>query len=422
MGSCMAISSDLMQKLLTLLRPVMENESQRRGYLIRAFGTDTPVLHRLVLNTPTNDFIPSLVNELVAFGEISPRKPALCALLEVIREDVGEDVKVSIDELLKDIRAENICNTSRISNTVIQQVDQYLSNNASILLERLLLQEAKDLVKVLQGKIDACPVVISTDNKFQCLQCIEYLEAKSEPFLQIIARIIYHDHNSQYVPSLVRAFKIIANQALPSKNKFPDEKSRFIRLYPLALATYMVFMLGVQENRNQLLRDILSIQLNRQLDSLPNLPLTCTLTYIYDYSDSIFNMVLGGTYFVPVVERIKQFIAPWINDFVLDVDTAFYQGEFVLGLADIEAEKPEYLPQERILTLRGRYLYAFEAIPVIQEFIRNYSQWLLDFYPNLEQLLWNFDATASKLDLGDYSRMHGFCRNAFATYRGQRYY
>ncbi|MEM7578317.1 MAG: hypothetical protein AAF316_00435 [Cyanobacteria bacterium P01_A01_bin.80] len=102
----MAINSDLMQKLLPLLRPLMENESQRRGYLIRAFGADTPVLHRIVLNTPTNDFIPNFVNELVAFGEISPGKSALFRFLEVIREDVGEDVKLRIDELLQQFREE----------------------------------------------------------------------------------------------------------------------------------------------------------------------------------------------------------------------------------------------------------------------------------------------------------------------------
>ncbi|RAM48151.1 MAG: hypothetical protein C6Y22_29420 [Hapalosiphonaceae cyanobacterium JJU2] len=102
----MAINSELMQKLLPLLRPLMENESQRRGYLIRALGTNNLVQHRLVFNTPTNDFIPSLVNELVAFGNISPGKPALCALLEMIREDVGEDVKLRIDELLQNIREE----------------------------------------------------------------------------------------------------------------------------------------------------------------------------------------------------------------------------------------------------------------------------------------------------------------------------
>ncbi|MEC4814436.1 MAG: XRE family transcriptional regulator, partial [Scytonema sp. PMC 1069.18] len=99
----MAISSELMQKLLPLLRPLMENENQRRGYLIRALGTDNPVLHRLVLNTSTNDFIPNLVNELVVFGNISPAKPGLCALLEVIREDVGEDIKLRIEELLQEI-------------------------------------------------------------------------------------------------------------------------------------------------------------------------------------------------------------------------------------------------------------------------------------------------------------------------------
>ncbi|OKH37434.1 hypothetical protein FACHB389_09900 [Nostoc calcicola FACHB-389] len=84
----------------------MENESQRRGYLIRALGINTPVQYRLNFNTPTNDFIPNLVNELVSFGEIAPGQPALCALLEVIREDVGEDIQVRIDNLLREIKRE----------------------------------------------------------------------------------------------------------------------------------------------------------------------------------------------------------------------------------------------------------------------------------------------------------------------------
>lgn len=61
----MAINSELMQKLFPLLRPLMENESQRRGYLIRALGTDTSMLYNLALNTPTNDFIPNLLNQLI---------------------------------------------------------------------------------------------------------------------------------------------------------------------------------------------------------------------------------------------------------------------------------------------------------------------------------------------------------------------
>lgn len=102
----MAITNQIIQELLPLLRPLMEDEKERRAYLIRALGTDAPVLHRLVWNIPVNVFIPNMVRELVDFGEITRGQPALCALLEVIREDVGEDVKVDIDEVLQKIREE----------------------------------------------------------------------------------------------------------------------------------------------------------------------------------------------------------------------------------------------------------------------------------------------------------------------------
>lgn len=105
-----------MQKILHLLRPLMENESQRRGYLFRALGTDTPVQYRLAFGTPTNDFIANLVNELVAYGETSSGKPALCALLEVVREDVGNDIQVQIDNLLQQI------NINRVKNPESEQI------------------------------------------------------------------------------------------------------------------------------------------------------------------------------------------------------------------------------------------------------------------------------------------------------------
>lgn len=101
----MAISSDIIQKLLHLLRPFMQSESQRKGYLMRSLGMNTPVLNRLVFNQPVDDFITDMLRELVALSETTAAKPA-CALLEAIREDVGEDVKVSIDELLQQIKKE----------------------------------------------------------------------------------------------------------------------------------------------------------------------------------------------------------------------------------------------------------------------------------------------------------------------------
>jgi hypothetical protein len=100
----MAISGDIIQKLLPLLRPLMEEENQRRGYLMRALGMDAPVLRRLVWNTPVDVFITGMVKELVVFGEVTPGKPTLCALLVEIRKDVGVDIRVRIDELIVEVQ------------------------------------------------------------------------------------------------------------------------------------------------------------------------------------------------------------------------------------------------------------------------------------------------------------------------------
>jgi hypothetical protein len=102
----MAISSASIQKLLVLLRPYLRDENERRAYLLRALGMNAPVLNRLILNTSVDVFITNMVNELVAFGDIAPGQPALCVLLEVIREDVGVDVRSDIDELLLQLKKE----------------------------------------------------------------------------------------------------------------------------------------------------------------------------------------------------------------------------------------------------------------------------------------------------------------------------
>ena len=99
----MAISNDRIQQLLSILRPYFRNEHERRAYLMRALGTDTSVLNRLAMNTPVDTFIPTMIEELVLVGNIAPGKPALCGLLEVIREDVGVDKKAKIDELLRQL-------------------------------------------------------------------------------------------------------------------------------------------------------------------------------------------------------------------------------------------------------------------------------------------------------------------------------
>ena len=418
----MAISGDIIQKLLRLLRPHLQDEKERKGYLILALGTNTDALN-LIWNEPVNIFVPHMVQELVAFGEATPGKPALCALLEVIRENVGVDTHDSIDKLLLQIReelqkAEITGKSLPTTDALIEQVKQYLFDpNRYIFLNDLLLQESKALAGVMQGELEACPWGLSTHNQSQCQQCIEYLEAKTERFVRMLATIVYHDQKAQFITSIAQAFRTLARDSVPINTACTDE-SRWVRLYPLALAIYTVFIVGVQEEREQLLRTVLRTPLKRQAASLPGLPIVYVLSYLDRYSDSIFNAVLGGPrYFVPVAERIKKILLPWLEELLLDADAAFYQGEFVLGLANIEA--PYYLSDKKRLSLQGLYLYYPEARPILKAFLCDSSQWLVSLYPSLEDLLDIFDTTASKLDRSGFGRMSGFCSGAVAAFRGE---
>ncbi len=102
----MVVSKESIQKILLLLRPYMQDERERRAYLMRALGVDAPVLNRLVWNTSVDVFVVGMVKELVAFGEVAPGQSALYALLEVIREDAGVGSKERINELLWQLREE----------------------------------------------------------------------------------------------------------------------------------------------------------------------------------------------------------------------------------------------------------------------------------------------------------------------------
>jgi|GEM_PF-2322617 len=396
----MEISRGLITKLLDLLRPFLQDEGKRQAYLFRAFGTASDRLN-LTWKQPTNTFIPELLKELLDFGEISRGQPALCAFLEVIREDVGVDVQDSIDELVQQIRqelqkAEITGNSFQTTDALIEQVEQYLYDpNGYIFLNKLVLQETKALAEVMQGELEACPWVLSKHNQSQCQQCIEYLEAQSERFVRILATIIHHDKNAQFITPVAKALKALARLPIFINTTFRNE-SRWLRFYPLALAIYTVFIVGVEEEREQLLRTVLGIPWNRQADSLPNLPIVELLIYLDCRSRSIFNAALGTSYCAPVAERIKRILLPWLEELLLDADAAFYQGEFVLGLADIEA--PPYLSDEKRLSLKGLYLYYPEARPILKAFLCDSSQWLVSLYPSLEDLLDIFNTTASKVD------------------------
>lgn len=90
-------------ELVKLLRPFLENERNRRSFLVLALGNDEPVLQHISWGGAVAIFIPDMVCKLADYGEVAPGKQALWALLEYVRSQVGVDVQQRIDKLIRQL-------------------------------------------------------------------------------------------------------------------------------------------------------------------------------------------------------------------------------------------------------------------------------------------------------------------------------
>jgi hypothetical protein len=86
------------QQIIDLIAPLMSTEGERRALLILTLF-DHPLLKQLDYTQPTLNFVAYLVDRLNQFGKLDDNRPALWALLETAREQVGLDQKHLIDSL-----------------------------------------------------------------------------------------------------------------------------------------------------------------------------------------------------------------------------------------------------------------------------------------------------------------------------------
>ena len=86
------------QNIIDLLTPLMATEQDRRAFLILTL-VNHPLLSQIDFTGPTQTFLPLMVDKLYQFGKLDDGRPALWALLEGAREQVGLDDKHRIDAL-----------------------------------------------------------------------------------------------------------------------------------------------------------------------------------------------------------------------------------------------------------------------------------------------------------------------------------
>lgn len=100
----MAINNDLMQKILPILIQHLKDEKDCQSYLAKAFGFNETISKRITWNTSKDIFITDMVKVLNIYSEITPGKPAICALLTEIRKDVGVDIQINIDKIITEFQ------------------------------------------------------------------------------------------------------------------------------------------------------------------------------------------------------------------------------------------------------------------------------------------------------------------------------
>ncbi len=94
----MRLDRNTLNELTDLLAPSMRSESARRALLIEAL-IDIPLLDQIEYGGSTRTFIINMISRLIDYGELASGQPALWALMETVRAQVGPDKQRRIDAL-----------------------------------------------------------------------------------------------------------------------------------------------------------------------------------------------------------------------------------------------------------------------------------------------------------------------------------
>jgi tetratricopeptide (TPR) repeat protein len=92
----------LFDQVVYQLLPEMNDEANRKALVVQAL-MGSPILDKIEWTGSASPFTVLLVQKLEIFGDISPRHPALIALLQQVQTSVGDDRKAEIDALIKQL-------------------------------------------------------------------------------------------------------------------------------------------------------------------------------------------------------------------------------------------------------------------------------------------------------------------------------
>jgi WD40 repeat protein len=125
MSKIFKLEPNILNELVNLLRPFLEDERSRRPFLVLALGNDAPVLQHINWNGSVASFTPEMLDQLVNIGG----EKAFYAVLEHTKSQVGIEGKERIDILLKKSSSNTIVlDSSTTYNEDLEEADKILFN------------------------------------------------------------------------------------------------------------------------------------------------------------------------------------------------------------------------------------------------------------------------------------------------------
>jgi hypothetical protein len=282
--------------------------------------------------------------------------------------------------------------TDRINAALVKEED---------LIARSLLEEARKIDGFLRsGEVPWACQVLDKQRTTETLQKIE--EVCQELWLAIIS-LAARDEKGAYDDALLRAVSYLAKAVDPPLGVSFTELGRNLRYYPLIVALYLICITGVSKKRDKLLKKVLKLELQGRSRYDEPLPITYAL----------FMIRRAGEFFQPLHQdhprtRLCDPIATFIksltdrlldsDDPLWDKETDFYAGECVLSISPLDSlEKATNRPMIGHPS-SGLFLYASEATPIINRFLRKEIGWIQRLFDRpLDEVLAEFDKMAPQL-------------------------
>jgi hypothetical protein len=130
----MAISGELTNELVAILKIYLTDSKDCIAYLRRLLGTEENVSGKVSWDKKSN-YLPDIIYQLDIFGNLDSGQIALCGFLTLISEELGEDVQGKINKLgQKIVKEQAICKLKNILEPLEKKYFQQIQQSYSVCL------------------------------------------------------------------------------------------------------------------------------------------------------------------------------------------------------------------------------------------------------------------------------------------------